>query len=88
MSSELPSTAVPLGITDPVAKARAELTAALAAIEHKANLPKRLIVATDRLSLRARDFARRSPQGAAAAAIGVAAATGALVWGVARLLSR
>ncbi len=88
MNSELPSTAVPLGITDPVAKARAELTAALAAIEHKANVPKRLIVATDKLSYRARDFARRSPQGAAAAAVGVAAVVGTVVWGVARLLSR
>lgn len=88
MSSELPSTAVPLGITDPVAKARAELTAALAAIEQKANVPKRLFVASEKASRRARDFADRNPAGAAAAAVGVAVAVGTVVWGVARLLSR
>ena len=50
MSSELsrappvpvPSTAVPLGIADPVEKARTELKAALAAIEVKANVPRRV----------------------------------------------
>jgi hypothetical protein len=50
MSTEvpLPRTAVPLGITDPVERARAELKAALAAIEEKSNVPKRVAVATDR----------------------------------------
>ena len=43
----LPRTAVPLGITDPVEKARAELKAALAAIEEKSNVPKRLAIASE-----------------------------------------
>ena len=38
----VPHTAVPLGITDPVEKARTELKAALAAIEVKANVPRRV----------------------------------------------
>ncbi len=38
----VPRTAVPLGIADPVEKARAELKAALAAIEVKANVPRRV----------------------------------------------
>ncbi|MEH3089863.1 MAG: hypothetical protein PGN24_09795 [Microbacterium arborescens] len=88
MSSELPDTAVPLGISDPVQKARAELKAALAAIEHKANLPKRAVVATDRAARDARAYARTNPAGATAAAVGVAVAVGAAVWGIARLLSR
>lgn len=88
MSSELPATAVPLGITDPVAKARAELKAALTAIEHKANVPKRLVVATDRASTQVRGFARENPTGAAAAAVGVAVAVGVVVWGIARLIAR
>ena len=64
----LPRTAVPLGVTDPVEKARAELKAALAAIEEKANVPKRLATATDRGLTQARRFARRSP-GATTAAV-------------------
>ena len=39
MSAELPPTAVPMGIDDPVERARAELKAALSAIEEKANVP-------------------------------------------------
>lgn len=88
MSSELPDTAVPLGINDPVEKARAELKAALAAIEHKANFPKRAVIATDRASREARAYAERNPAGAAAAAVGVAVAVGAVVWGIARLITR
>lgn len=88
MSSELPTTAVPLGITDPVEKARAELKAALAAIEHKANLPKRMIVATEDATGKARAYARRNPGGATAAAVGAAVAVGVAVWGIARLLAR
>jgi len=38
----IPRTAVPLGITDPVLRAREELKATLAAIEVKANVPRRL----------------------------------------------
>ena len=43
----VPRTAVSLGITDPVEKARAELKAALAAIEEKTNVPKLLTRAAD-----------------------------------------
>ena len=41
MSSEtgVPKTAVDLSLTDPVERARAELKAALAAIEDKTNVP-------------------------------------------------
>ncbi|QLD11554.1 hypothetical protein [Microbacterium oleivorans] len=88
MSSDLPNTAVPLGISDPVEKARAELKAALAAIEHKANLPKRAIVATDRATREAQAYARDNPAGAAAAAVAVAVTVGAVVWGIARLIAR
>ena len=43
-NAPLPRTAVPLGITDPVESARAELKAALLAIEEKANVPRRVAV--------------------------------------------
>ena len=39
----VPRTAVPIGIADPVEQARAELKAALAAIEQKANVPARVV---------------------------------------------
>ncbi|WP_309126878.1 hypothetical protein [Microbacterium sp.] len=84
----LPRTAVPGGITDPVASARAELKAALAAIEIKGNFPRRIEKASERGILRARTFARRNPVGAAAAVAGVAAAIGGLVWVIARAVSR
>ena len=49
MSSEtgVPKTAVDLSLTDPVERARAELKAALAAIEDKTNVPKQVSKATD-----------------------------------------
>ena len=53
----LPRTAVPLGLTDPVERARAELKAALAAIEEKGNVPRRVSRASDRFAARARVFA-------------------------------
>lgn len=84
----LPRTAVPQGITDPVASARAELKAALAAIEDKANLPRRVQRASAEGAVKARAFARRNPVGAIAATIGVAAAVGGIVWGIARIVSR
>lgn len=80
----VPRTAVPIGIDDPVASARAELKAALNAIEEKVNVPKRLERATDD----ARFFARRNPSKALAIAAGAAVGVGATVWAVARLLSR
>lgn len=84
----LPRTAVPVGIADPVEKARAELKAALAAIEEKANLPKRAALALDRGIVKARAFARRDPEGATVAAVALALSVGAAVWGVVRLAAR
>lgn len=87
-ASSMPRTAVPAGIVDPVASARAELKAALAAIEQKGNLPRRLEKATVAGAARARAFAQRNPVGAIAAVVGVAAAVGGIVWLAARGLSR
>lgn len=84
----LPRTAVPAGIVDPVASARAELKAALAAIEVKGNLPRRIEKASVRGAAKARVFADRNPAGAVAAVVGIAAVTGALVWAIARSLAR
>ncbi|WP_447943724.1 hypothetical protein [Microbacterium aurum] len=90
MSSDLPvpRTAVALGITDPVESARAELKAALAAIEEKVNVPKRVAKATDRTIATARSFARRNPTGATAAVVAAAALVGVAVWGIVRLYTR
>jgi hypothetical protein len=98
MSSELsvprvvavpvPRTGVPLGITDPVEKARTELKATLAAIEQKANVPRRLSRASDRVVAQARAFAKDSPAGAAAAVLAGAAAVGTVVWAIVRAYTR
>lgn len=89
MSSDaLPKTVVPSGIRDEVELARAELKAALAAIELKGNLPARAAEATERKVAEAKVFARRQPAVAAVAAVGVALAVGAAVWGVVALLSK
>lgn len=88
MSAELPPTAVPMGIEDPVERARAELKAALSAIEEKANVPRRVSQATERGAIRARLFADRNPAAAVAAAAGVAAVAGFVVWGAVRLITR
>lgn len=66
---------------DPVAQARAELKAALAAIEDKANVPKRVSMATDRNVRKARLLSRENPVGAAVAVVAVAAVVGLAVWG-------
>ncbi len=87
-SDSLPRTAVPAGIVDPVASARAELKAALAAIEVKGNFPRRIDEASKRATVKARAFADRNPTAAIAAAVGVAATVGGLVWVIARALSR
>jgi len=76
----VPRTAVPLGIADPVERARAELKAALAAIDEKANLPKRVGRATDRSLARARAFSRERPEAATAIVVAGAIAVGAAVW--------
>ncbi|MDX2376413.1 hypothetical protein M4I32_06330 [Microbacterium sp. LRZ72] len=75
-----PRTVVP-PLDDPVARARAELKAALAAIEEKANVPRRIAFATDRFTVKARAFARRQPVLAIGAAVGAAAVAGVAVWG-------
>lgn len=84
----VPRTAVPLGITDPVEQARAELKAALAAIEVKANLPRRTGDALDRGIHRAREYRRANPGATAAAVAGVAAVVGLTVWGLVRAYTR
>ncbi|CAH0152754.1 MULTISPECIES: hypothetical protein [unclassified Microbacterium] len=86
--STLPRTAVRAGITDPVESARAELKAALAAIEIKGNVPRRLEKASQRGIAKARVFADRNPAGAIAAAVGIAAVAGGLVWAIARAVAR
>lgn len=87
MSSELnrsvPRTAVSFGIVDPVESARAELQAALNAIEDKLNVPKQ----AEKASVKARLFARREPAKAIAIAVGVAVVVGTVVWAGARALS-
>lgn len=80
----LPRTLVPQ-LGDPVAQARAELKAALAAIEEKANLPKRAARWTDKAVHRARTFAQARPIQAAAIAVGAAAVVGLAVWEGVRL---
>lgn len=84
----VPNTAVPLGIADPVEKARAELKAALAAIEVKANVPRRMSQAFDDNVERVRTFYKRDPGLATAAVVAGAAAVGAIVWGLVRLYTR
>jgi len=84
----LPRTAVPLGLTDPVEQARSELKAALAAIEEKANVPRRVGRVVDERVAQARAFQRRSPALAAAAVVVGAVAIGAAVWGAVRLYTR
>lgn len=88
MTSDTPRTVVPGGLTDPVESARAELKAALAAIEEKANVPKRVANATERGVARARVFADERPAAAAIAVVSVALAVGATVWGLVRLYVR
>jgi ElaB/YqjD/DUF883 family membrane-anchored ribosome-binding protein len=87
-SESLPRTAVPAGIIDPVTSARAELKAALAAIEIKGNIPRRVEKASTRAVAKARVFADRNPVGAIAATVGIAAAVGGVVWAIARAIAR
>ena len=87
-SEALPRTAVPAGIIDPVTSARAELKAALAAIEIKGNIPRRVEKASTRAVAKARVFADRNPVGAIAATAGIAAAVGGIVWAIARAIAR
>jgi hypothetical protein len=84
----VPHTAVPLGLNDPVEKARAELKATLAAIEVKANVPRRVSRVVDDGIEQARAFSRKSPALAGAAVIAAAAAVGAMIWGLVRAYTR
>jgi len=84
----VPRTGVALGLTDPVESARAELKAALAAIEIKANVPRRIEHGVTRVTAKARDFRRKNPAGAAAAVVGVAVAVGGIVWFAVRTYAR
>lgn len=87
-SELIPRTAVAVGITDPVLSARAELKAALAAIEVKGNIPRRVEKASIRGAAKARAFADRNPIGAVAGVVAAAAVIGGAVWVLARALSR
>ena len=84
----VPRTAVPLGITDPVQSARAELKAALAALEDKANIPRRASEAVDDKVREVREAAQRNPGAAAAVVAGVASLVGLAVWGIVRAYTR
>ncbi|MDF2665239.1 MAG: uncharacterized protein K0R81_1089 [Microbacterium sp.] len=84
----VPRTAVPLGITDPVQSARAELKAALAALEEKANIPRRASEAVDQKIRDVRESAQRNPGAAAALVAGVAGLVGFAVWGIVRAYTR
>lgn len=88
ITRSLPKTAVPAGIVDPVESARAELKAALAAIEIKGNFPRRIDKASKRAVAEARVFADRNPSAAIAGAVGVAVIVGGAVWAIARALAR
>jgi ferric-dicitrate binding protein FerR (iron transport regulator) len=79
---------VPLGITDPVQSARAELKAALAALEEKANIPRRASEAADQKIRDVRESAQRNPGAAAALVAGVAGLVGFAVWGIVRAYTR
>ena len=84
----IPRTAVAIGIVDPVEEARAELKAALAAIEEKANVPRRVSEATDKAVAQARQFRRRSPGVAAAVVVVGAVVVGTIVWAAVRAYAR
>lgn len=91
MSSEqqdVPRTVVPADLTDPVQAARAELKAALAAIEQRANVPRRLEKALERGGTQLRRARDENPGIVLAAVVTAAAAIGGLVWIIARGLSR
>ncbi|WP_091227628.1 hypothetical protein [Microbacterium sp. 3J1] len=88
ITRSLPKTAVPAGIVDARDSARAELKAALAAIEVKGNFPRRIDKASKRAAAKARIFADRNPAAAVAAAVAIAATVGGAVWVIARALSR
>jgi hypothetical protein len=90
MSFDVPTsrTVVRNDITDPVEKARAELKAALAAIEIKGNLPRRLADKIDETSIKVRRASERNPEIVVIGAVSAALAVGAAVWGIVRAITR
>ncbi|MEJ1090423.1 hypothetical protein [Microbacterium istanbulense] len=84
----VPSTVVPAGITDPVESARAELKAALAAIEIRGNFPRRIERASQRGIRKARAFSRSNPLTTGVIVVAAAATIGGAVWAIARAISR
>lgn len=84
----LPRTVVPAGITDPVQSARAELKAALAAIEQRANIPRRVERSAARGAAKLRTAWAESPTLVVAGVVGAAVVVGGAVWLVVRGLSK
>ncbi|MGZ0712439.1 hypothetical protein ACWPKO_29285 (plasmid) [Coraliomargarita sp. W4R53] len=84
----LPRTAVPNGLVDPVEKARAELKAALAAIEIKGNVPRRLADKLDETTVKVRAIQQRNPERVIAVAVAGAVAAGVAVWAIASSIAR
>ncbi len=73
---------------DAVGQARAELKAALAAIEEKANVPKRMGAAVDTYVDKARTLSRERPAAVVGLVVVGAAAVGLIVWGAVRAYTR
>lgn len=84
----VPRTGVMIGIADPVEQARAELKAALAAIEEKANVSRRVSRAAEEAVATARRFSRENQNATVAIIVGGAALIGVLVWGAVRAYTR
>ncbi|MEJ1154073.1 MULTISPECIES: hypothetical protein [Microbacterium] len=84
----LPRTAVPNGLVDPVEKARAELKAALAAIEIKGNVPRRLADRLDEATLKIKKAQQRNPERAMAVAVAGAVTVGVAVWALVNSITR
>lgn len=83
-----PETAVPVNMDDPVKKARAELRAALIALEEKANVPKRVSTASRRFVSRVRVVASEHRAAAAVGVVVVGIVVGVTVWAVVRRATR
>ena len=71
-----------------VEKARADLTAALEAIEDKLNVPKRTRLAVERAGRRVQQLRDENPIVLAAVSVGAAALIGGAVWLVVRAVRK
>ena len=71
-----------------VEKARADLTAALDAIEDKLNVPKQTRFAVERAGRRVRKLRDENPVALAAVAVGAAALIGGAVWLIVRAVRK